>query len=97
MRKSNLMILGVLLVIAGVVALGFNYHIKDSIIITFASIKQPEREIIFQMLTDLDNDGKKESIVLDKVKGYEDPFGVYSRVLIFEILNNKKENLVFDS
>jgi hypothetical protein len=89
------MSLVVLLIITGFLALGLKYYQdKDSTNSVFASTKEPEREIIFQTLADLDNDGKKEKIVLDEVKGYEDPFGVYSRVLIYkgkELVYNSKE------
>ncbi len=95
MKKIYLVSLGALLVIT-LVLVGI-YQIQESKNSILDSTKEPERVIIFQTTKDLDNDGKKERVVLDEVKGYEDPFGVYSRILIFEILNNKKENLIFDS
>jgi hypothetical protein len=95
MKKLYLMSLVALLIITGFLALSFKYYqVNHSTNTVLASTKEPEREIIFQTQADLDNDGKKERIVLDEVKGYEDPFGVYSRVLIYkgnELVYNSKE------
>lgn len=64
---------------------------------TIVASDTEERFIVFEMKVDLNNDGKKERIVLDALKeGYGLDPGVYDRLLIYQYKDGNEE-VVFDS